>query len=121
MSTIVDSRSVTVATVVQTSLSGQLTEVLYWNPRTSQFQSTQPTDVPLGNSIGVKAVFRNTGSAGQTMWVSFDFKRPNGTIAWSISSTPVLLSPNNTSFAEALYRTDIIGQWSCDIKLYAQG
>ncbi len=120
MATLVDSRSVTVATVVQPSVSGQITEVLYWNPKTSQFQNTAPTDVSLGGYVGVRVAYRNTGQIDQTMWVYFDFKRPNGTSAMSMWSTPVLLSPNSASFAEAKYISDAIGQWTCDIRLYAE-
>lgn len=117
MPTVVDSRTnVVVATVSQPTISGQITEVLYWNYSSNSWQSSPPTNVPVGQQIGVKVTGKNTGTNNQVMWFNLTLKKPDGTVDWQGSSTMTTLTPNTTTFVELKRTASVAGQWTCDIQ-----
>jgi hypothetical protein len=56
---------------------GSVTNIQYWNPNTSGWQTTPPS-LAVGQTTGVAATGNNTGSVKQNMQMFFEITDPSG-------------------------------------------
>ena len=122
MATLLDTKTVNVATVLAAEVKGVIENITYWNAASGQFVATQPTNIAYGAQVGAQAYMRNTGAASQRMYMVFTLKRPDGTVKSTFdgSSSPTTLAPNASDYKGWVDVADQAGTWTMVIQLYGE-
>jgi hypothetical protein len=115
---LLDSKTVTIATVQQPTAQGQISRVEYWNPSNNTWVTTAPT-VQYGQAVGVRAYGKNIGSTSQWMYLVLNIKNPSGVVKGTKQSSTLLVDPNAEIYTDLTVVSDAAGQWTADIQLWS--
>jgi len=114
---VLDQQTVIVATVTAVAEpDGHITLVEYWNGMTGLWQTTPPTGIPVGSSIGVRVSARNDGAYVQNMDVYVHTIPPTGA-GVDIPGASILVDPAATFQALTSWITDVEGTWQATVTL----
>ena len=127
----------TMATVSAVA-TGTITNVQFWNPNTSVYQSSAPP-LNMGQQTGIGMTFNNTSGVSETVAAQVIVTKPDGTTteyslvttssvvmsAWAIGAAPAPASGQALAAAASLAITtpfltlDQVGSWKVQINLWA--
>jgi len=102
-----------------TQLTGQITNIKYYNPQTNNWDLTSPPTIQVGQLAGAGATYVNTSQSTLNMYVKYTMKRPDGSVKDTGQSSVFTVSPNGQfTHAMAWYTDNYPGNWTMTIELY---
>jgi hypothetical protein len=121
----VDSKTYTIGTVIP-ALSGSLSGLTFLIPGIKDgigdsYQSTPPSNVPLGRNIGVGVTATNTGTSQAYLRIIFQLQDSNGANVGTGITAPISgmtpVGPGGTYTTQAIWTPTAIGTYTCNIFL----
>lgn len=102
-----------------TQLTGQITNIKYYNPQTNNWDLTSPPTIQVGQLAGAGATYVNTGQSTLNAYVKYTMKRPDGSVKDTGQTSTFSMSPGaQYTHGMAWYTDNYPGNWTMTIELY---